>query len=183
MPLRDRSMLMISRPHAAGAAVALFGLGALGGASAQTPAGAFGGQGDTVTWTASAPAAGVKPGSRLAITLHGAVQGGWHVYALNQLPEGPTPLRVMVDSSEAATAEGAPSGSAPTKIHDPAFDLETQFYAGAFTVTAPVRIGSHLAAGRQLIPVSVRFQTCNGRICQPPKTVHLSVPIDVRAKG
>jgi hypothetical protein len=31
----------------------------------------------------------------------------------------------------------------------------------------------------QVIPVSVRFQTCSDRECQPPRTVHLAVPIDV----
>jgi hypothetical protein len=156
-----------------------------GVALAQTPEQGFGPTGpETVTWTVSAPASGaVRPGSKLALTLHGAVQDGWHVYALKQLPEGPTPLRVTLDTSEVATADGAPSGSAPTTIHDPAFDLDTQFYPRAFTLTAPVRVAKTLAAGKQLIPVSVRYQTCNGRICQPPKTVHLSVPIDVRGKG
>jgi hypothetical protein len=161
--------------------LALLGLTLHGAASAQTADPA---RGDTVTWTLSSPGAdAVKPGSRLALTLHGAVLDGWHVYSLKQLPEGPTPLRVTLDPSEVAAADGAPAGSAPSKTHDPAFDLDTQFYAHAFTVTVPVRIGSHLAAGRQLIPVSVRFQTCNGQICQPPKTVRLSAPINVRADG
>jgi thiol:disulfide interchange protein DsbD len=161
---------------------ALAGLALHGAALAQTPDQAFGLGGDTVSWTVQ-PADNVKQGSRLAITLRGAVQEGWHVYALKQLPEGPTPLRVTLDPGAVATADGAPVGSAPSKIHDPAFDLETQFYAKAFTVTVPVRIGSHLAAGKQLIPVNVRFQTCNGRICQPPKTVRLSAPVTVRAEG
>jgi hypothetical protein len=156
-----------------------------GAALAQTPEQGFGPTGpETVTWTVSTPSsAPVKPGSKLALTLHGAVQDGWHVYGLKQLPEGPTPLRVTLEQTDVAAADGAPSGSAPTTIHDPAFDLDTQFYARAFTLTAPVRIGPHAAAGKQLIPVSVRYQTCNGRICQPPKTVHLSVPVDVRGKG
>jgi hypothetical protein len=28
--------------------------------------------------------------------------------------------------------------------------------------------------------VSVRFQTCNGRICQPPRTVHLSATVNLQ---
>jgi hypothetical protein len=176
-----QTSLRVLRP----AALAVFAVSLHGAALAQAPEQGFGPTGpETVTWTVTTPSAkAVKPGSKLALTLHGAVQDGWHVYALKQLPEGPTPLRVTLDPSEVAAADGAPSGSAPTTIHDPAFDLDTQFYARAFTLTAPVRVGSHIAAGRQLIPVSVRYQTCNGRICQPPKTVHLSVPIDVRAAG
>ena len=67
------------------------------------------------------------------------------------------------------------------KTHDPSFDLDTQYYEKAFTVSVPVRVGT--AAGPQQIPVSVRFQACNGKTCKPPKTVKLSAPITVRADG
>lgn len=139
--------------------------------------------GDTVSWSASAPAQGVKPGGRIKVTLRGAVESGWHVYGLQQLPDGPTPLRVTLDASDVAAADGAPTGSPVTKVQDPSFNLQTQFYDHDFTVTAPVRIGAHVAAGERQIPISVRFQTCNGRICQPPKTVRLSVPVTVRENG
>lgn len=136
---------------------------------------------DTVAWSASAPVQAVKPGGRLKVTLHGAVKSGWHVYGLKQLPDGPTPLVVTLDPSSIATADGQPTASPPIKHQDPSFNLETQYYEQDFTVTAPVRIASRVSAGAQQIPLSVRFQTCNGGICQPPKTVRLSVPVTIRA--
>ena len=164
------------RTLAIGAGLAAVVLG--GGALAQPSLG-----GDTVSWSASAPAQGLRPGGRVKITLRGAVQTGWHVYGLQQLPDGPTPLRVALDAAGLAVADGQPTGTAPIKLQDPSFNLETQYYEHDFTVTAPVRIGTHAAAGQQQIPISVRFQTCNGHICQPPKTVKLSVPVTVRANG
>ncbi len=156
---------------------------AAGGAFAQ-PAPASGPGGDTVAWTVSAPEGeSVKRGGRLVLTLHGAVRPGWHVYGLDQAPTGPMPLRITVEPSEVARADGAPKGSPPVRKRDPAFGLDTAFYAEAFTVTAPVRIGAQAAAGRQQIPVSVRFQTCNGDICQPPKTVRLTASVNVRGDG
>jgi len=138
-------------------------------------------RGETVTWTASVgPDGNFKQGGHLTLTLRGKVLEGWHVYALKQLPEGPTPLRVTVDANDVATADGPPAGSPATKVHDPAFNLDTQFYSRDFTLTVPVRLGSHPIIGQQAIPVSVRFQTCNGRVCQPPKAVHLSAPIGVQ---
>ncbi len=134
---------------------------------------------ETVSWTVAAPAQAVKPGSRATLTLKGAVEEGWHVYALKQLPNGPTPLRVTLDQNAVASANGAPAGSPATKIHDQGFNLDTQFYSHAFTVTLPVRVSAHPAAGTQSIPVSVRFQTCNDRVCQPPKTVHLTAAISI----
>ena len=158
---------------------AALGASALAGAAVAQPS--LGG--DTVSWSASTPAQGAKPGGKVTVTLRGAVQSGWHVYSLQQLPDGPTPLRVTLDAADIAAPDGQPSGSPATKLQDPSFNLETQYYEHDFTVTAPVRIGRHVAAGPQQIPVSVRFQTCNGHICQPPKTVRLSVPITIRANG
>jgi hypothetical protein len=131
---------------------------------------------DTVSWTV-APLDIAKKSSHAVLTLHGTAAAGWHVYSLKQLPLGPTSLVATVAVNDVAVADGAATGSAPTKFHDPAFDLVTQFYTGQFTLTVPVRLKAQVGAG-QAIPVDVRFQTCNGRICQPPKTVHLFAPVN-----
>ena len=136
----------------------------------------------TVSWSAQSAAA-TKPGGRVTLILNGSAQPGWHVYALKQAAGGPTPLLVSLDANGGAVSNGAVTGSAPIKFHDPAFDLDTQFYTGAFSLSVPVRLKPHLAAGHQEIALSVRFQTCNGRICQPPKTVQLSVPVNAQAGG
>jgi hypothetical protein len=133
----------------------------------------------TVSWTV-APQDIAQPG-HASLTLHGSVAPGWHVYALKQAPDGPTPLLVSVAANAVATADGATTGSAPTKIHDPAFNLETQFYSGAFDLTVPVRIRAHVR-GAQAVPVDVRFQTCNGKVCEQPRTVHLSAPVTLAGK-
>ncbi len=134
----------------------------------------------TVDWVASWTAsAAVEPGGRATLELSGVVQDGWHVYALTQPPGGPTALRVSIDENPVASLVGAPSGTTPESKHDPSFDLDTQFYTHSFAVLVPVVLKARVNVGRQLIPVSVRFQTCSVRECQPPKTIHLSVPIDV----
>src|SRR5471032_956690 len=145
------------------AGIALLGLAAPVLAQTADPAAA-----QTVNWTVTAhPADAVEQGGRVTLTLHGEVADGWHVYALKQLPNGPTPLRVMLDQNAVAAASGAPVGSPATKIHDQGFNLDTQFYSHAFTVALPLLVATHSASGPQQIPVSVRFQTCNDRVCQP----------------
>jgi hypothetical protein len=139
---------------------------------------------EVVSWSVFAPSsASVKPGGRLKITVKGVVQDGWHVYGLEQLPEGPIPLLITLDTNAVAAADGAPTASQPIKIHDPSFNLDTQFYEKDFSVAAPVRIASGAASGPQQIPVSVRFQSCNGPTCRPPKTVHLTATVNVRTGG
>lgn len=140
--------------------------------AAQVPA-------ETVQWTAAAYS---KPsaGSAGAVTLElsGRVADGWHVYALKQAPGGPTPLRVTLEANGFARLAGKASGTPPQRKFDSSFGLETQFYSGSFRLYLPVRVAPQPAAGKRSIPVSVRFQTCNGRVCEPPKTIHLLAPID-----
>jgi len=155
---------------------ALSGVALHGEAMAQTPGGA-----DIVSWTVSAQSAdNVKAGSKVDLTLRGVVENGWHVYGLEQPKTGPIPLRVTVDPGEVAAADGMVAASAPEKVFDPSFKLDTQYYERPFTVTVPVRVAANASPGPHQIPVSVRFQTCNGKICHPPKTARLSVPINVR---
>ena len=133
-----------------------------------------------VQWAAalSSPAA-IKGGDPATLELSGTIKDGWHVYALTQPAGGPTALRVRVDDNEVALAAGQPSGTPPHKHHDPSFGLETKFYTHAFTIQVPVQLKQQPGNGRQTIPVSVRFQSCSDRECQPPTTVHLVVPVDV----
>jgi hypothetical protein len=136
----------------------------------------------TVEWVASwAENGAIAHGSVATLELSAEVQQGWHVYALSQPPGGPIALRVTVDDNGVARLAGTPSGTAPEETHDPRFNLDTRFYTRSFIVRVPVYVNQHAAAGRQLIPVSVRFQTCSERECQPPKTIHLSVPLEVSA--
>jgi hypothetical protein len=138
---------------------------------------------DAVHWSASVKsAAAITRGGTATLDLSGEVQKGWHVYALEQHPGGPTPLRVTLDASNIVTAAGPSSGTAAEKVQDTHFGFETQLYTHPFIVHLPVRVGRELAAGKQLIPVSVRFQACSDRECLLPRTVHLSVPFDLTAE-
>jgi DsbC/DsbD-like thiol-disulfide interchange protein len=153
-----------------------------GSAVAQTPGrtSSASPNGATVAW--SAPliiAASGRKGQRVALIVQGAVREGWHVYALRQQPNGPTPLKVTLEANPVVTADGSPVGSPATIAHDPAFNLDTPYYSRSFKVKLPVRLASNMPVSHQSIPVSVRFQTCNGQTCEPPKTIHLSAPVEI----
>jgi Disulphide bond corrector protein DsbC len=132
-----------------------------------------------VQWKALLVAeARVKQGARVSIDVTGKVDEGWHVYALTQPSGGPIALRVSLDENAVAESHGPITGTEPIKRKDPSFDLETQTYQGDFVLHVPIALKQG-AGGNQLIPLSVRFQACSDRTCLPPRTVHLSVPIEV----
>jgi len=137
---------------------------------------------DTVQWNAAlSSSAPISPGGIASITVTGTIANGWHVYALEQLPGGPTPLLLSLADSTLASAEGPPSGSKPSTVFDKRFGLKTQFYTGTVTVQLPVRLTGAQAAGSQQLTVKVRFQSCSAQECRPPATVRLSVPLQVSA--
>lgn len=144
--------------------------------------GATDGSGEVVSWkTTLRPADGGQQGRHFTLLVSGTLRDGWHIYSLKQLPLGPTPLRVSLDTNPSAVADGAVAESPPTTIRDSRFGLDTHFYSHEFVLQLPLRLTRQSPtdiSGRQLvIPVSVRFQACSSQICEPPRTIHLSVPI------
>lgn len=134
----------------------------------------------TVNWAAApATAPKAKRGGRVSLVLRGTPLDGWHIYGLKQQSGGPIALRVGLDPVDFASADGPPAASAPIKVFEPAFGLETPYYQRDFTVSIPVRVKADAPLGRQLIPVNIRFQACSGGTCEPPKTIHLSAPVQV----
>lgn len=132
---------------------------------------------DTVQWTAAVTSvAGLRDGGEATLELSGSILPGWHVYALSEPDGGPTALRITLDDNDVVSAAGSPSSTPPQKKHDRSFGLVTEFYTHAFKVQVPVHVKS--TAGKPLIPVNVRFQSCSDRECLPPRTIHLSVPVE-----
>jgi DsbC/DsbD-like thiol-disulfide interchange protein len=145
----------------------------LGGVSAQQP-------NQVVRWSASAASKEpLKAQGRTTLELSAEIQDGWHVYALKQLPGGPTPLRIALEENSIGETAGSIYGTPPTIKHDSSFDLETQSYAHSLILHIPVQIKANATAGPSAIPVSVRYQSCDDRTCLPPKTIHLSVSVEV----
>jgi hypothetical protein len=136
-----------------------------------------------VQWSAAVtPKGAAKQGRKVDLELSASVQEGWHVYALTQISGGPTPLHVSLDENTVVQMAGVASGSAPVRKHDPSFDLDTELYSRTFTLRVPIEVKRHAALGNQTVPVSVRFQSCNDRTCLPPRTVHLTVPIEIQQR-
>lgn len=105
----------------------------------------------------------------LRTALRATVDRGWYLYAQEQPPGGPTPLRIVVAGPfEMAAPVEAPR---PRVYADRNFDLFTQIYrqSEAFGVAVRPR------GGGDELRVLVTFQTCNDRYCLPARTDTLSL--------
>ncbi len=105
----------------------------------------------------------------------GKIANGWHVYALSQSAGGPTAATITTPKDQPYRIDGDITGTKPETAFDPNFQMKTAFYQNAVTLNLP--LAASASANALNLRVNVRFQTCNDRLCLPPKTVQLDLPV------
>ncbi len=137
-----------------------------------------------VTWslTAKEPPKPLKPGSTFNAQLTAKIEGGWHLYSLDQPDGGPKPTRITVPAEQVFELADSIESPEPRKKHDENFGMETEFYLDGVTFTLPVRVAANASAGQHKLQVQVRFQTCSDQLCLPPKTLKLELAVEVATK-
>ena len=135
---------------------------------------------DPVAWKLqNAPAAPVKAGARFNVKLLAEVQDGWHFYSLKPLAEGPIPTRIWIAEGQPFSLAGAVQSPDPQVMQDPSFGMEVELYEGEAVFTLPVRVAPGAPPGAQKLAVSASYQSCNNKLCLPPKTVKVELPITI----
>jgi len=134
---------------------------------------------DPVAWKLEgAPEKPLKPGARFTLRLVAKIQDGWHLYSLKPMAEGPIPTRIWLAEGQPFALAAAVRGPAPRVVDDPAFGMEVELYEGEATFTLPLRIGE-ASGGVQKLLVNASYQSCNNKICLPPKTVRVEAAVSV----
>ena len=133
---------------------------------------------DPVAWKfAAGPAKPVKPGAPFTVKVAAAIQEGWHMYGLKPMADGPIPTRIWLPDGQPFQLAGRiQAPPAQTKL-DPSFGMEVELYDGEATFTLPVKAGA--ATGSQTMIVSASYQSCNDKMCLPPKTIQVEIPVSV----
>src|SRR5215471_1469034 len=134
---------------------------------------------DPVAWTVdTVPPKAIKVGARFNVKLVAKIQDGWHMYGLKPVADGPIPTRIWIGDGPVQLA-AAIQATEPQTLLDPSFNLEVQLYEGEAAFTLPLRLAAGTAGGAQRIVVNASYQTCDNKICLPPKTVKIEVPVNV----
>ena len=64
-------------------------------------------------------------------------------------------------------------------MQDASFGMEVELYEGEAVFTLPVKVAAGAAPGAQKLVVSASYQSCNNKVCLPPKTVKVEVPVTI----
>jgi thiol:disulfide interchange protein DsbD len=125
---------------------------------------------DPVAWKiAGAPAKTTKPGERFSIRLVAQIEAGWHLYSMKEVAGGPVATRIWLAEGQPVQLSGPIQGDPPEVVQDASFNMEVEEYQGQAAFNLPLRA----TGAAQGLAVNVSYQSCNNRICLPPKTVKI----------
>src|SRR5204863_6422390 len=120
---------------------------------------------------------GLAPGRTFDVAITGVAEDEWHIYSVTQGPGGPVPTTIAIPRGGMFTRNGAIRGPVPATAFDPNFEIRTETYDGTFTLVLPLRLAPDARATSATLQVEVGFQACTNRLCLPPKTITLDVPV------
>ena len=121
----------------------------------------------------------VKAGARFNIKLVAEVQDGWHLYSLKPMAEGPIPTRIWISEGQPFALAGAVQSPDPQVMQDASLGMEVELFEGEAVFTLPVRVAAGASVGAQKLVVSASYQSCNNKLCLPPKTVKVEATVTV----
>jgi len=137
---------------------------------------------NNVDWSLSLEPVSAAPGSKVMARLEGRIDPGWHLYSMTSAGAIPTAIKV---AGNAAVEKVRVFQAPPKKAYDPNFQLDTETYEGSAVFLLELQLKPDAAAGAAEVSAEVRYQTCNDKVCIPPRrrTASATFTVDPAARG
>jgi hypothetical protein len=118
-----------------------------------------------------------KAGATIEVKLPLQLREGYHVNT--NMPPDPylIPLRLTWDSGPLTVAEVA--YPKPSFLKVDFFAGQLPVFSGRFDLITRFKVASSLQPGLVNVPGKLRYQACNDRMCLPPKTIEITLPVSV----
>ncbi len=130
---------------------------------------------DPITWTAtSSPQKPLTKGAKFNVNLQATIQSGWHLYAMDQPEGGPIATEITLPDGQPFAFAGTITAPKPLKVFDANFKMPVEFYLEKVRFRVPMELDQTTSTTLQL---RIRYQCCNDKMCLPPKTVTIPVPL------
>ena len=125
-----------------------------------------------ITWTI---AEGKRSKDTVQVRVTAKIADTWHLYSIAQPPGGPIPTRIWITDDQPFKMTGDIRGPKAESSFDSNFNMDVAYYEGEAEFQFAVK---PITTSKQTLHVRASFQTCNDRLCLPPKTVTLTLDID-----
>ncbi len=127
-----------------------------------------------VSWSLESDAKGkvLKQNETFKAKLKAAIEGNWHLYAVEQPDGGPFPTLIKIAEHLPFQIDGKTTSPAPITKFDPNFKIDTKFFAKTAEFNLPLKATSDAKADD--LAVNVKYQVCDDTVCLPPRTVKVT---------
>ncbi len=134
-----------------------------------------------VQWSLAAEPARVAPGSRATVRVTAKLDPGWHLYSL-AAPEPIIPTSISLAANPAIESVKIYQPQAKTAF-DQNFGFDVATYEDEAVFLLDIQIAKNAPPGPLELTANTRFQTCNNKMCLPPRraTATATITIDPRA--
>ncbi len=123
-----------------------------------------------------------RAGEVFNLSIHTELDEGWHIWGVHNVPawKGPVPTSIEIND-EKVSKTGKVIEPTPIVKFDEGFEIDIPYHEKTLDFILPVLLKDDLNIGNAELMVSVQYQTCNDRLCLPPKTVELMVPVFIES--
>ncbi len=119
---------------------------------------------DSVDLKASFDPASVRKGEMATVSVEAVIPGGYHLYSMTTIPDGPLRMQLEIDDA-ALAAVGEWHAPKPSVEYDNGFEKFVEFYAGTVTHKRAFKVLGAPSGG--VIKLKFRGQICNVDHCIP----------------
>ena len=120
----------------------------------------------------------VRAGEVFDIKLKAEMESNWRIYSVHKTSEGPMPTEITIKGDFLDTV-GDIIEPEPEHKWDEGFGVKSYFHKDGSIFKIPVKLKPSLAEGSYSALVDFRYIVCDDRMCYPPNTISLIVPISV----
>jgi len=118
-----------------------------------------------------------KAGTTIEVKLPVQLRAGYHVNT--NMPPDPylVPLRLTWDSGQLSVSEVV--YPKPSLLKVAFFPAPLPVFSGRFELLTRFKVAASAQPGLVNVPGKLRYQACNDRMCLPPKTIDITLPVSV----
>ena len=118
-----------------------------------------------------------KAGSTVEFRLPLQLREGYHVNTNMPPDRFLIPLRLTWDSAEVNASEVIYPKPSYQKVEF--FAGQLPVFSGRFELITHFKVAATVPPGLVNVPGKLRYQACNDRMCLPPKTIEITLPVSV----
>jgi DsbC/DsbD-like thiol-disulfide interchange protein len=118
-----------------------------------------------------------KAGSTAEVKLSVKLRPGYHCNSNTPSDDYFIPLRLTWKSTPLEVAEVVYPKPQMEKF---AFsEMPVSVFTGDFVITTRFKVPASAAGGLAVLPAKLRYQACNDRMCLAPKTLDVTLPVEI----